>query len=62
VGVDRLLALVARWQTAGFCHRATTDLDLYVVNAKGTGLQRITTSNVDEFAPVWTAVIGKGKR
>jgi len=40
----------------------TTNFDLYVVNANGKGLQHLTTSDEDEFAPVWTAVIGKGKR
>jgi hypothetical protein len=55
-----------RWSPDGkrlaFAAKADTNLDLYVVNATSTGLQRITTRNVDEFAPIWIAVLGKAKR
>lgn len=55
-----------RWSPDGkrlaFAAKADTNLDLYVVNAKRMGLQRVTTSTADEFAPVWTAVKDNGKR
>ena len=55
-----------RWSPDGkrlaFAAQTTTNFDLYVVNANGKGLQHLTTSDEDEFAPVWTAVIGKAKR